>query len=45
VEIRPQGHLHNGRLSGTYTLTVRAAADDSVVAELTGRFTGTRIRA
>lgn len=44
VKIRVHGHVHGDHISGTYRLTVRSAADDSVVARGTGTFRGERLR-
>jgi hypothetical protein len=44
VEIMAHGRLHGDHISGTYHATVRGAADDDVVAMLTGMFTGQRLR-
>jgi hypothetical protein len=44
VRIQVSGRLHNGRISGTFTITVYDA-DDNVVFSGTGTFTGRRLRA
>ena len=45
VTIRVRGSVRGDHISGTYRLTVRSAADDSVVARGTGTFRGERLEA
>jgi hypothetical protein len=45
VRVQVRGRLHDDRISGTYRVTVFSASDNSVLAQLTGVFSGGRLRA
>ena len=45
VRVQVRGRVHDDRISGTYRVTVFSASDNSVLARLTGVFSGSRLQA